>query len=76
MGNGQNSSQGAFLLLSREQLAKIIYDELSRSGFQFNNFDALIPSIASRVLIENSRTAGNSLSQMLVSGIFGSLFKR
>ncbi len=76
MENGQNPVQTAFMGLSREQLAKIIYEELSKSGFQFNNFNAMIPSIINRVLMENSGRAGNYLAQMLINGMMGNFFKR
>ena len=76
MGNGQNPAQAVFMGLSREQVAKILYEEFSKSGFQFNNFNAMIPSIINRVLMENSGMAGNYLTQMLINGMMGNFFKK
>ncbi|HYF84215.1 MAG TPA: hypothetical protein VEB00_14440 [Clostridia bacterium] len=76
MGNGQNPAQAAFMGLSKEQMAKIVYEEFSKSGFQFSNLNAMIPSIIGRVLMENGGMAGNYLTQMLVRGMMGNFFKR
>ncbi|MHB1393654.1 MAG: hypothetical protein ACYCYE_11400 [Clostridia bacterium] len=76
MGNGQNPAQTAFMGMSREQMAKILYEEFSKSGFQFNNFNTMIPSIINRVLMEKVGMAGNYLAQMLINGMMGNFFKR
>jgi hypothetical protein len=76
MENTQNPVQTAFMGLSREQMAKIVYEEFSKSGFQFSNFNAMIPSIINRVMMENGVMAGNYLAEMLVKGMMGSFFKR
>jgi len=76
MGNEQGPAQGGFLGLSGEQVAKIIYEELSKSGFQFNNFNTMIPSIINRVLMGNGTVAGNYLTEMLFKGMMGNFFKR
>lgn len=76
MENKQNPAQNSFMGLSGEYMAKIVYEELSKSGFQFKNFNAMIPSIISRVLAENGGMAGNYLTQMLVRGMMGNFFKR
>lgn len=76
MGNKQSSAQAGFMGLSREQVAKIIYEELSKSGFQFNNFNATIPSIINRMLMENSTVAGSYITEMLFKGMMGNFFKR
>lgn len=67
MGNGQSPAQTGFMGLSGEQMAKILYEEFSKSGFQFNNFNAMIPSIISRVLMENGGMAGNNFNAMIPS---------
>ncbi|HYE83612.1 MAG TPA: hypothetical protein VEG39_15775 [Clostridia bacterium] len=76
MGNANNPSQNAFMGLSNEQLAKIIYEEFSKTGFQFNNFNTMIPSIVSRVIMGSSTTAGNYWADMFIKGMMGNLFKR
>ena len=76
MGNEQSPAQNTFMGLSREQVAKIIYEELSKSGFQFNNFNAMIPPIINRLIMENAGVAGNYLTQMIVQGVMGNFFKR
>lgn len=75
MANGQTPAQNSYLGLSGEQLAKIIYDELSKSGFQLNNFNVMVPSIISRVLMENGKLAGGNISEMLVQGMMNNFFK-
>jgi hypothetical protein len=76
MGNQQIPAQAAFMGLSGEQVAKILFEEFSKSGFQFNNFNAIIPSIINRALMENGGMAGNYLTQMFIRGIMGNFFKR
>lgn len=76
MGNEQSPAQAGFMGLSREQVAKIIYEELSKSGFQFNNFNTIIPSIINRVLMENGTLVGNYVVEMLFKGMMGNFFKR
>jgi hypothetical protein len=76
MGKEQSSAQTVFMGLSREQVAKILYEEFSKSGFQFNNFNTMIPSIISRVLMENGGLAGNYFTEMLFKGMMGNFFKR
>lgn len=76
MDNEQNPAQTVFMGLSREQVAKILYEEFSKSGFQFNNFNAMIPSIVNRMLMENGGLAGNYITEMLFKGIMGNFFKR
>lgn len=76
MGNEQSTAQTVFMGLSRDQVAKILYEEFSKSGFQFKNFNAMIPSIINRVLMENGGMAGNYLTQMFIKGMMGNFFKR
>jgi len=76
MSNGQSPDANSYLGLSGEQLAKIIYEELSKSGFQFNNFNAIMPSIVNRVLLENGRLAGSNLAETLVKGMMSNFFKK
>ena len=76
MGNGQGAGQNGFLGLSTEQLMKILYEEFSKSGFQFNNFNAMLPPIISRVIMENGFMGGNNITQMLLKGMMGSMFKK
>lgn len=76
MGNGQNTDPAAFLGLSREQLAKIIYEEFSKTGFQFNNFNTMLPSIIGRIFTENSNLSGDYLTKMLINGLLGSMFRK
>lgn len=76
MGNGQGAGQNGFLGLSTEQIMKILYEEFSKSGFQFNNFNAMMPPIISRMLMENGFMSGNNITQMLLKGMMGSMFKK
>ena len=76
MGNEQSPAQTVFMGLSGEQVAKVLFEEFSKSGFQFNNFNAMIPSIINRVLMENGGMAGNYLTQMFIKGMMGNFFKR
>lgn len=76
MGNEQSPAQTGFMGLSGEQVSKILFEEFSKSGFQFNNFNAMIPSIINRVLMENGGMAGNYLTEMIIKGIMGNFFKR
>lgn len=76
MGNEQGPAQAGFMGLSREQVAKIIYEELSKSGFQLNSFNTMIPSIINRVLMGNGTMAGNYFTEMIFKGIMGNFFKR
>ncbi len=65
-----------FMGLSREQIAKILYEEFSKTGFQFNNFNAMIPPIISRVLMENGSLTGNYITEMLFKGMMGNFSKK
>jgi len=76
MGNEQGPAQAGFMGLSREQVAKIIYEEFSKSGFQFNNFNTIIPPIINRILMGNGTMAGNYITEMLFKGMMGNFFKR
>ena len=76
MGNEQSPAKTVFMGLSREQVAKIIFEEFSKSGFQFNNFNAMIPSIINRALTENGGMAGNYLTEMIFKGMMSNFFKR
>lgn len=76
MNNQQSPAQTAFTGISGEQLAKIIYEEFSKTGFQFNSINAMIPAVISRVLVENGAMAGSYYAEMLLKGMMGSFFKR
>ncbi|KUO74684.1 MAG: hypothetical protein APF77_03605 [Clostridia bacterium BRH_c25] len=76
MENEKSSAQNAFMGLSREQIAKIVYEELSKSGFQFNNFNTMIPSIIGRVIVGSGATVGNYWADMFIKGMVGNFFKR
>lgn len=76
MSKGQGSGQTAFMGLSREQIAKILYEEFSKTGFQFSNFNAMIPPIISRVLMENGSLTGNYITEMLFKGMMGNFSKK
>jgi hypothetical protein len=76
MDNGQNQNPAAFLGLSREQLAKIVYEEFSKAGFQFSNFNSMLPSIVGRIFTENSSVSGDYLTKMLINGVLGSMFRK
>lgn len=76
MGNEQSPAKNVFMGLSGEQMAKIIFEEFSKSGFQFNNFNAMIPSIISRALMANGGMAGNNLTEMIIRGMMGNFLKR
>ena len=75
MGNQRSPDQTAFMGLSREQVAKILYEEFSKSGFQFNNFNTMIPSIINRMLMENGGLTGNYITEILFKGMMGNFFK-
>lgn len=76
MGDEQSPAQTVFMGLSKDQVAKIIYEEFSKSGFQFNNFNAMIPSIINRMLMENSGMFGSYITEMLFKGMMGNFFRR
>lgn len=76
MDNRQGPAQTGFMGLSREQVAKILYEELSRSGFQFNNFNAIIPPILGRMFMENGSFTGNYLAEMFFKGMMGNFNKK
>lgn len=74
--NSSSSSQTYFGGLTQEQLGKIIFEEFSKSGFQFNNFNTMVPSIISRIINENGGGLGKYLIQMLMKGFMGSFNKK
>ena len=65
-----------FMGMSREQIAKILYEEFSKTGFQFNNFNAMIPSILNRLLMENGGLAGKYFTEMFLKGMMGNFSKK
>jgi len=76
MDNRQSPAQTAFMGLSREQVAKILYEEFSKTGFQFNNLNAMIPPILGRLFMENGSFTGNYIAQMLFKGVMGNFGKK
>lgn len=76
MDNRQGQTQGLFMGLSREQIAKILYEEFSRTGFQFNNINAVIPPILGRMFMENGGMAGNYFADLILKGVLGNLNKK
>lgn len=76
MDNRQGPAQPVFMGLSREQVAKILYEELSKSGFQFNNLNTMIPPILGRMFMENGNFTGNYLTEMFFKGIMGNFNKK
>ena len=75
MENGKNQAPDTFMGLSREQIAKIIYEEMSKTGFQFNNFNTMIPSIVSRIMAGSSIAAGNYWVGIFLKGLMNNLFR-
>ena len=76
MGNGQGAGQNGFMGLSTEQVMKILYEEFSKSGFQFNNINGMIPPIISRMMMENGFMSGNNITNMIFKGMMGNMFKK
>lgn len=65
-----------FMGLSREQIAKIIYEEFSKTGFKFNSLDTMIPSIISRIMAGSNIAVGNYWTGIFIKGFMDSMFKK
>lgn len=76
MDNRQSPAQTVFMGLSREQIAKILYEEFSKTGFQFNNLNTMIPPIFGRMLMENGGLTGNYFAEMIFKGMMGNFNKK
>ncbi|HWR61641.1 MAG TPA: hypothetical protein VN580_08530 [Clostridia bacterium] len=76
MDNRQGPAQAIFMGLSREQIAKILYEEFSKTGFQFSNINAMIPPIVGRMLMENGGITGNYFTEMIFKGMMGNFNKK
>lgn len=74
--SSQNGSQTYFGGFTQDQIARIIFEEFSKSGFQFNNFNAIVPSIINRMMSENGGAMGNYFMQMLIKGFMGNFNKK
>ncbi|MGE5631651.1 MAG: hypothetical protein ACM3TR_11215 [Caulobacteraceae bacterium] len=76
MQGNNNNGQNYFGGLTSEQIMRIVFEELSKSGFQPNNINNMIPSIIGRIFGGNGSMAGNNIMQMLMTSFMNSYFKR
>jgi len=76
MAENNNGSQTYYGGFTQEQLLKIIFEEFSKSGFQINNFNNIIPSVINRLMSENGGILGNYLMQMIMKGFMGDSGKK
>lgn len=76
MDNKQGTAQPVFMGLSGEQIAKILYEEFSKTGFQFNSINAMLPPIVGRMLMENGGFTGNYFAEMIFKGMMGNFNKK
>lgn len=74
--NSKDSNKTFNGWLTQEQIMKIVFEEFSKSGFQFNDFNNIMSSIISRMMKENGAVAGNYLMDMFIKGIMGNFGKR
>lgn len=69
-GNENGNSNGnEFNGITPEYIQKIVFEELTKTGFQYDNMQKLVPTVIGRVMTENSNLIANYVSQMLVNGV-------
>lgn len=75
MNENGNSNGNGFNGITPEYIQKVLYEELTKTGFQYDNMQNLIPVVINRILGENSGQIAQYISQMLVSGVMSQFFR-
>ncbi len=75
MNAGGNNEGNGFSGITPEYIQRILYEELSKTGFQFDNMQNLVPAVINRVLGENSGQIAQYVSEKLVNGVMNQFFR-